>query len=160
MSSTGPNEGTLRVAPFLSLSCAYMMLRPFFRPRSVNSASLRFEDWEVDTTSAFPGTGLGSAQEFSEKTHPHLRLDKMMVSIPKAEPGDQVYCTYHGPQMSHSLPSSTYHYLFRALRCYSRGRIPTSRPIRFVGTLYTRSSVDLTQVSATSVFSEICPCND
>jgi hypothetical protein len=72
-----------------------MMLRPFFRPRSANSASLRFDDWEIDTTtSAFPGTGLGGAQEFNKKTHPHLRLDKMMVSVPKVEPGDQVYCEY------------------------------------------------------------------
>jgi hypothetical protein len=75
-------RGTLRVLPFLSLTCAYMMLRPFFRPRSANSESLKSEDWEVDTTSAFPGTGLGGAQEFTEKTHPHLRLDKVMVSIP------------------------------------------------------------------------------
>jgi hypothetical protein len=92
MSSTGPNEGTLRVLPFLSLTCAYMMLRPFFRPRSANSESLKSEDWEIDTTSAFPGTGLGGAQEFTEKTHPHLRLGEMMVSIPRVEPGDQVYC--------------------------------------------------------------------
>jgi len=142
MSSTGPNEGTLRVLPFLSLTCTYMMLRPFFRPRSASSASLKFEDWEVDTTSTFPGTGIGSAQEFSEKTHPHLRLDKMMVSIPKVEPGDQVYCAYNAISFSFLM----HHYFSRALRCYSCGRIPASWPIRFVGAIYTRSPTDIAQV--------------
>lgn len=28
----------------------------------------------------------------TEETHPHLRLDKALVSVPKVEPGDQVLC--------------------------------------------------------------------
>ncbi|RDB20698.1 Uncharacterized protein YbiU [Hypsizygus marmoreus] len=91
MSSTGPNEGTLRVLPLLTLSSAYIMLRPFFRPRSAHSTSLNFEDWEVDIDgTSFPGSGMGKTQELNETTHPHLRLDKM-VSMPRVEPGDQVY---------------------------------------------------------------------
>ncbi|KAF9007052.1 hypothetical protein BDQ17DRAFT_1351327 [Cyathus striatus] len=80
LSSTGQNEGTLRLLPMLSLASTYIILRPFFKPRNSLSSSLKFEDWEVDTESfAFPGN------------HPHLQLDKTMTSIPRVEPGDQVY---------------------------------------------------------------------
>ena len=37
---------------------------------------------------------MGKTQELNEKTHPHLRLDKTMVSVPKLEPGDQIYCSF------------------------------------------------------------------
>jgi len=33
----------------------------------------------------------GKTQELNEATHPHLRLAETMVSIPRIEPGDQVY---------------------------------------------------------------------
>lgn len=93
MSSTGPNEGTLRVLPMLSLASAYILLRPFFRPRDLLSPSLNFEDWVPDLDSpTFPGSSIGKTQEFNEKTHPHLQLAKTVVSIPRVEPGDQVYC--------------------------------------------------------------------
>ncbi|EGO26082.1 hypothetical protein SERLADRAFT_447357 [Serpula lacrymans var. lacrymans S7.9] len=97
LSTTGVNEGTLRVLPMLSAATAYLILRPFFRPR-VSLSSLRtpykvpFEDWEIDLeSSAFPGTTVRGAQELNANTHPHLRLDKTMVSVPLIEPGDQVY---------------------------------------------------------------------
>ncbi|KAF8871719.1 hypothetical protein BD779DRAFT_1453556 [Infundibulicybe gibba] len=92
MSSTGPGEGTLRVLPMLSLASAYIMLRPFFRPKSPTSTSLDFKDWEVDLDGpSFPGSSMGKTQELNPNTHPHLVLDKSMVSIPRVEPGDQVY---------------------------------------------------------------------
>lgn len=95
MSTTGPNEGTLRLLPMLSLATAYIILRPFFRPKSPESDSLAFEDWEVDLDGrSFPGSGLGTKQELNEKSHPHLRLDKTMIPVPMVEPGDQVYCVY------------------------------------------------------------------
>ncbi|KAJ7742882.1 hypothetical protein B0H16DRAFT_1562656 [Mycena metata] len=79
MSSTGPGEGTLRVLPMLSLrNC---------------SASLKWEDWnelDLDGT-AFAGCGMGTGLELNDLTHPHLRLDQTMVSMPQVEPGDQVY---------------------------------------------------------------------
>ncbi|KAK7036527.1 hypothetical protein VNI00_011724 [Paramarasmius palmivorus] len=92
ISSTGPGEGTLRVFPALKLSTAYTILRPFFRPKDSSSSSLRVEDWELDLDgSSFPGSGLGKGQEFTEKTHPHLQLGRAMTSVPKVEPGDQVF---------------------------------------------------------------------
>ncbi|KAF9479392.1 DUF1479-domain-containing protein [Pholiota conissans] len=92
MSTTGPNEGTLRVLPMLSLSSAYVILRPFFRPKHPSSPSLKFEDWVPDVDSpTFPGSSIRKTQELNEKTHPHLQLARTMVSVPKVEPGDQVY---------------------------------------------------------------------
>ncbi|OBZ69678.1 Uncharacterized protein YbiU [Grifola frondosa] len=80
----GTGEGTLRVLPFLKLSSAYTMLRPFFR--------LGGTGWELDLESTeFPGSVPGKAQELRGHTHPHLQLDRSMVSIPRVEPGDQVY---------------------------------------------------------------------
>ncbi|KAF4562978.1 hypothetical protein EYR40_007304 [Pleurotus pulmonarius] len=93
LSSTGAGEGTLRVLPMLSLATAYIMLRPFFRPRfNASPASLDPADWEPDLdTPAFPGNVIGKTQEVKEHLHPHLQLHRTMVSIPQVEPGDQVY---------------------------------------------------------------------
>lgn len=95
LSSTGPNEGTLRVLPYLKLSSAYIMLRPFFRPKNANSTSLKVEDWVLDLEgSTFPGSRIKKAQELNEGTHPHLQLGRTMVSVPRVEPGDQVFCEF------------------------------------------------------------------
>ncbi len=84
-STTSRNEGTLQVLPLLSLATAYIILRPF---RPISSA----DEWELDlTSSAFPG---GRTQYLSDATHPHLKLAKTIVSIPRVEPGDQVYCAF------------------------------------------------------------------
>ncbi|KAJ4490756.1 hypothetical protein J3R30DRAFT_3667074 [Lentinula aciculospora] len=92
MSTTKKNEGTLRVLPMLSLATAYLILRPFFRPRHHSLDSLRLEDWEVDLSNPlFPGSGMGKGQELNQITHPHLKLDQTMTAIPTVEPGDQVY---------------------------------------------------------------------
>ncbi|EKM81233.1 hypothetical protein AGABI1DRAFT_56665 [Agaricus bisporus var. burnettii JB137-S8] len=92
LSFTGPNEGTLQVLPNLRVASAYIILRPFFRPKNPNSDSLKFENWELDLDrSNFPGSRIGKTQELNTKSHPHLKLDQTMVSIPKIEPGDQVY---------------------------------------------------------------------
>ncbi|KAJ8081770.1 hypothetical protein PM082_007616 [Marasmius tenuissimus] len=93
LSTTGPTEGTLRVLPALNVVTAYMLLRPFFR-RKVDAPadSLKAEDWEVDLDSPeLHGCILGGKQKFSNESHPHLRLDQTLISIPKVEPGDQVY---------------------------------------------------------------------
>jgi hypothetical protein len=88
LSFTGPDQGTLRVLPMLKLATAYIMLRPFFR---INPRDM--DDWDVDVDSpVFPGSSIGKTQELNDKTHPHLRLDRSMVSIPHVAPGDQVYC--------------------------------------------------------------------
>jgi hypothetical protein len=79
----------------LSHTSAYILLRPFFRPKPGANGSLAFDDWELDIEStSFPGSIMGKTQELNETTHPHLQLDKTMISVPAIEPGDQVYCSF------------------------------------------------------------------
>ena len=93
LSTTKTNEGTLRVVPFLKLSSAYVMLRPFFKPKPGRETSLEADDWEPNLDHGeFQGTSSGQAQTLSPGSHPHLQLDKTVVSIDFVAPGDQVYC--------------------------------------------------------------------
>jgi hypothetical protein len=53
---------------------------------------LAADNWALDVDSTdFPGSPLGRSQEFSDETHPHLELDKTMVSMKKVAPGDCVF---------------------------------------------------------------------
>ncbi|WRT65657.1 uncharacterized protein IL334_002602 [Kwoniella shivajii] len=97
LSSTGPDEGTLRVYPFIKELTAYTMLRPLFRDKESRSTLTRDEylsssNWQLDlTTSEFPGSPLARGQEYNDITHPHLELERSMVSMPRVEPGDQAW---------------------------------------------------------------------
>lgn len=92
LSTTRAREGTLRVVPFVKLSTVYVMLRPFFKPKPGREDSLEVGDWEPDLEDGeFYGTSPGQNQTLSQKSHPHLQLDKTVVSIDLVEPGDQVY---------------------------------------------------------------------
>lgn len=102
MSHSGPGEGTLLVNPLVSLSSAYMLLRPFFSPvspppgdkgsRAAFDAFLEPSNWtlEPEPTTAFQGATPGYSQELNEALHPHLELNKSMVHVPKIAPGDYV----------------------------------------------------------------------
>jgi len=72
LSNTAPGEGTLRVFPDVSLATAYLVLRPFFRPRRGHEGKLGFDDWEVDVESTdFPGSVKGkgaSSSSFSSSS--------------------------------------------------------------------------------------------
>ena len=93
MSTTRTHEGTLRVLPFLALSTAYLILRPFFKPRPGFERSLDPDHWEPNLESTeFPGNEIGKTLQLFPETHPHLRLNETVVSIDHVEPGDQVYC--------------------------------------------------------------------
>ena len=53
------------------------------------------DDWEPDIEHGeLHGTSPGQAQTLSPKSHPHLQLEKTVVSVDIVEPGDQVYCTF------------------------------------------------------------------
>lgn len=95
MSETQADEGTLRVLPLLKETTAYIILRPFFKPLlprshfSTQQEYLHRENWVFDLDDPhFPGCTLGRNIELSDETHPHLRLNETMTSIPKVEPGD------------------------------------------------------------------------
>lgn len=97
LSSTGPKEGTLRVYPHIREQTAYTLLRPLFKelqPRSALSHEdyLSAENWVLDMESTrFPGAPLARGQELNNETHPHLELERSMVSIPRVKPGDQAW---------------------------------------------------------------------
>jgi len=98
LSSTGPGEGTLCVFPDVLLSNAYLILKPFFRLKEGATDRLSAESWEFDvSSSAFPGLLWNDeikvlfGPRLSDQTHPHLRLDEAMVSMPRVEPGDMVF---------------------------------------------------------------------
>jgi hypothetical protein len=83
------------VVPFLKLSTTYVMLRPFFKPKPGRETSLEADDWEPNLEDGeFHGTSPGQAQTLSPESHPHLQLDKTVVSVDLVEPGDQVFCTF------------------------------------------------------------------
>lgn len=89
------------------------MLRPFFSPKNDDPRDLALENWVVDLKSTnFPGSQPGrgtvsfafpsapekgnadryaslarsTGQELTSATHPHLRLDETMASVPAVRP--------------------------------------------------------------------------
>ncbi|GAA6008226.1 hypothetical protein JCM10207_000045 [Rhodosporidiobolus poonsookiae] len=146
LSDTSPGEGTLCVFPDVNLASAYIMLRPFFRPRPGRESKLSFNDWELDLDSTiFPGSVKGKGQELSAQTHPHLRLPETMTSVPRVVPGTQVYWhtdvvhaveSIHGGQSDSSVfyipaaPLTSYNakYLAEQRRRFEAGKPPQDFP--------------------------------
>ncbi|KAE9409770.1 DUF1479-domain-containing protein [Gymnopus androsaceus JB14] len=99
MSETAPTQGTLKVFPDVLASNAYLILRPFFRPLvPFGSAEiLDPKNWEYDISFAdFPGIYASPDGGFTGprptiELHPHMMLDKTMISVPKVMPGDMVF---------------------------------------------------------------------
>ncbi|KAH9945206.1 uncharacterized protein BXZ73DRAFT_86740 [Epithele typhae] len=97
LSETAPGEGTLQVFPNVMLSNAYIIIRPFFTPKEGCSAeSYDPADWKFDLEDpefhgiySFEKAFIGPRPD--TKTHPHLKLDETMVSVPKVYPGDMVF---------------------------------------------------------------------
>lgn len=110
MSNTGKGEGTLLVNPLFGLATAYYLLRPFFSPRNGDEARSGYLDaanWVIDPvqSSVIQGATLGMAQELNDALHPHLELEKTMVSVPDVSPGDYVawHCdTIHAVDRIHN----------------------------------------------------------
>ena len=94
MSTTGPGEGTLMVNPLLRNATAYILLRPFFRPkRTINGPEfLDSNNWimEEPPLPVLQGAVPSNCQELNDVLHPHLRLESTMVHVPTIRPGDYV----------------------------------------------------------------------
>ncbi|KAI8628906.1 DUF1479-domain-containing protein [Xylariaceae sp. FL1651] len=104
-SSNDSNNGSFLVCPMLQLSTAYLLLRPFFTPRRDDPSAPDFlhpSNWNlnVSQTSILHGAVPGYVQELSGALHPHLQLQRTMVSIPAVEPGD--YVLWH-PDVIHAI---------------------------------------------------------
>ncbi|KAG8934027.1 hypothetical protein FRC02_010764 [Tulasnella sp. 418] len=111
LSTTGPNEGALRVFPLIKEATAYLILRPFFQP-TLNPSHPDFfapDSWKLNLESTdFPNSPMGRAQELSTASHPHLRLDEGgMVSIKSVNPGDMVFWHCDGIHAVEKLHAGT-----------------------------------------------------
>ncbi|KAF8761817.1 hypothetical protein RHS01_00990 [Rhizoctonia solani] len=116
MSSTGPGEGTIRFFPDLTLSTAYIMLRPFFKPLDGNVNNINPSNWKIDVGGSPnfegvqreldpDGTETFRSIQLNNESHPHLALDHTMTSVPKVNPGDMVFwhCDLiHSVESTHS----------------------------------------------------------
>ncbi|TRX93828.1 hypothetical protein FHL15_005210 [Xylaria flabelliformis] len=120
LSSIPARSGALTVCPMLELSTAYLLLRPFFTPRYKNPAAkmadhemgmgarrteldfLHPNNWNlnVSQTSILHGAVPGYQHELTTTLHPHLQLQRTMVSVPDLEPGD--YVIWH-PDVVHAV---------------------------------------------------------
>lgn len=90
LTSSRPGEGGLMLVPDIKVVTAYMILRPFFN--APEGEWTKPEDWEVDEeTGWFPGTYRWDSQLLSPESHPHLRLEKTLISVPEMEPGDTIW---------------------------------------------------------------------
>lgn len=96
MSQTGPKEGTLLVNPLMKMATSYVLLRPFFRPKSDSEGPLFLDEgnWEFigpeNMTSELQGARPGTGQELTDELHPHLELNDTMIHVPPIKPGDYV----------------------------------------------------------------------
>jgi hypothetical protein len=73
---------------------AYVLLRPFFSPPegATGEEIMDASKWTLDAESSwFPGTFKDDSQLLSPSSHPHLRIEEYMVSIPAMEPGDTIW---------------------------------------------------------------------
>ncbi|KAG0648994.1 hypothetical protein D0Z07_5009 [Hyphodiscus hymeniophilus] len=92
LTECGPKEGSLLLYPNLHVASAYMLLRPFFDPPENDEELLDAEKWTFNAQSEwFPGTFTAKPQMLSPNCHPHLKLEKCMIDIPRMFPGDTVW---------------------------------------------------------------------
>ena len=85
-----PGEGGLMLLPDVKIVTAYMILRPFFRPPEDGDWQDP-EKWKLDDSAWFPGTKRWDSQLLSPVSHPHLDLERTLISAPAVEPGDTIW---------------------------------------------------------------------
>jgi len=134
------------------LSNAYLILRPFFRLNEGATDVLSVDSWDFDaSTSDFPGItqnetdGRIYGPQPTDGEHPHLRLNQVMVSMPRVEPGDMVFwhcdvihsveLEHHGksdssvmyiPAVPTTLPNKAY--ILRQAKAFLNGVPPSDFP--------------------------------
>jgi hypothetical protein len=102
LTEAGPGDGSLMVYPNVKTPLAYVLLRLFFEPPENKMDLMDAEKWAMNLEGNwFPGTFPDDSQLLSSESHPHLRLEECLVSIPKMFPGDIVFWHTDVSQLSH-----------------------------------------------------------
>ncbi|KAJ3559323.1 hypothetical protein NPX13_g9550 [Xylaria arbuscula] len=109
--------GMIRLLPSPKLSTVYFLLRPFFSPKEPapepgDSADkwekyLDPSNWALDKeqTTIIHGAVPGHAQRVTAAWHPHLQLDKSLITPPTLQPGD--YIIWH-PDQAYQFSNTNY----------------------------------------------------
>ncbi|KAI1800728.1 hypothetical protein F4811DRAFT_564508 [Daldinia bambusicola] len=122
--------GMIRLLPSPKLSTAYFLLRPFFSPKKGPppqgageeewNAYLDASNWALDKeqSTIIHGAVPGHAQRVTAAWHPHLQLDKSLVTPPTLQAGD--YIIWH-PDQAYQFSNTNY-------RSTSRPQTSSSEP--------------------------------
>ncbi|KAK3329455.1 hypothetical protein B0H66DRAFT_571945 [Apodospora peruviana] len=101
-SSSATSGPTLQVLPMPQLATAYFLLRPFFSPSSLSENDS--DSWVLNPLGAqnsiLHGALPSYPQVINPNLHPHLQLDRSLVTLPDLEPGD--YVLWH-PDLVHAI---------------------------------------------------------
>lgn len=109
--------GMIRLLPSPKLSTVYFLLRPFFSPKEPAPESsdgpekwekyLDPSNWALDReqTTIIHGAVPGHAQRVTAAWHPHLQLDKSLVTPPTLQAGD--YIIWH-PDQAYQFSNTNY----------------------------------------------------
>ncbi|KAI0804848.1 hypothetical protein GGR55DRAFT_302120 [Xylaria sp. FL0064] len=111
--------GMIRLLPSPKLSTVYFLLRPFFSPKEPAPESgdddleekwekyLDPSNWALDKeqTTIIHGAVPGHAQRVTAAWHPHLQLDKSLVTPPTLQAGD--YIIWH-PDQAYQFSNTHY----------------------------------------------------
>ncbi|KAI1652052.1 uncharacterized protein F4817DRAFT_1932 [Daldinia loculata] len=124
------DPGMIRLLPSPKLSTAYFLLRPFFSPKKGPpqqgateeewNAYLDASNWvlDKDQSTIIHGAVPGHAQRVTAPWHPHLQLDKSLVTPPTLQAGD--YIIWH-PDQAYQFSNTNY-------RTSSRPQTSSSEP--------------------------------
>lgn len=109
--------GMIRLLPSPKLSTAYFLLRPFFASKTgPPAAGAESEAWdayldasnwalEKEQSTIIHGAVPGHAQRVTAAWHPHLQLDKSLVTPPTLQAGD--YIIWH-PDQAYQFSNTNY----------------------------------------------------
>ncbi|KAI3332736.1 hypothetical protein F4824DRAFT_280465 [Ustulina deusta] len=110
--------GMIRLLPSSKLSTVYFLLRPFFSPKAPapEPGDNNTDEWESyldpsnwaldeEQTTIIHGAVPGHAQRVTAAWHPHLQLDKSLVTPPTLQAGD--YIIWH-PDQAYQFSNTNY----------------------------------------------------
>ncbi|KAI1389187.1 uncharacterized protein F4822DRAFT_272195 [Hypoxylon trugodes] len=152
--------GMIRLLPSPKLSTAYFLLRPFFAPKEgpppqgaspeAWDAYLDASNWalEKEQSTIIHGAVPGHAQRVTAAWHPHLHLDKSLVTPPTLQAGD--YIVWH-PDQAYQFSNTNYRTASRpqTSSSTSSGNGPAAAPnVELTSMLVYTPAAPLTQTNA------------